>query len=258
MNQLYAHTSPPSWAAPHLPAPPRWAVTERQTEFGCHTADAHWLALLRTALHVCHAALSVQPTLSFPAVSTCPFSTSVSPFLLCRWVQLYHFSRSHMYIHVCITMHIGLSRSHIHIHVCITVHIGFSVSHLWSYLLPNQILQHSVYHPSVYLQLVQKRLVLTWNNSFSLSHLRDNPPVRREVYKMGWGNAPSADCRCHKSEILPWLSHRQTSPATFCNTLFGISILIESPYEVEDERFHCQVDNNQYYHLQCVVCLAKC
>ena len=44
------------------------------------------------------AALSIRPSPSLPAASTCLFSSSALPFLPCKEVHQYYFSRFHIYV----------------------------------------------------------------------------------------------------------------------------------------------------------------
>ena len=93
--------------------------------------------------------LPICPTLSLPTVSTCPFSTSVSLFLPYKQVQLYHFSRFHIYAliyDICfflsdllysVTQTLGpltsLQMTHCHFFLWLTVHWIY-VPHLYPFI----------------------------------------------------------------------------------------------------------------------------
>ena len=68
-----------------------------------YTAGSYYLSILYILVYICQ---SQSPNSSHhhsphrqfpPLVSICLFSTSVSQFLPCKPVQLYHFSRFHIY-----------------------------------------------------------------------------------------------------------------------------------------------------------------
>ena len=106
---------------------PLQVITEHQAEILCYTATSHQLLLLlllsrfsrvglcvtpQTAAHQADQftyssvyvsmllSQSVPPSPS-PTVSTSLISTSASPFLSCKQVHLYHFSRFHTYALIC-------------------------------------------------------------------------------------------------------------------------------------------------------------
>ena len=64
----------------------------------CYTAGSHLLSILYIFLYICQPQSPNSSHLSFPLlVSLCLFSTSVSLFLPCKLVHLYHSSRFHIY-----------------------------------------------------------------------------------------------------------------------------------------------------------------
>ena len=64
----------------------------------CCTIGPHWLLFYTQQCIYVNPNLPIHPTLPLlPQVSICLFSMSASQFLLCKQVQLYHFSRFHVY-----------------------------------------------------------------------------------------------------------------------------------------------------------------
>ena len=99
MNQLYVYTYPSLLdllqSSPHstLPGHHRAPI-----EAACAvTAGSHWLSVLHMLVYFFQAYSQFIPLSPSSPMSTCPFSTSASLFLPCKYVHLYHFSRFHMY-----------------------------------------------------------------------------------------------------------------------------------------------------------------
>ena len=100
-SAICIHISPPSWTSlpPHTPPIP---PTQVKTEHGAELPALY----SRLPLAICFTHGSVYMSIPIPQFiphhlphrrSTRPFSTSVSLFLPCKWVHLYHFSRFHIY-----------------------------------------------------------------------------------------------------------------------------------------------------------------
>ena len=65
----------------------------------CYTAGSHQLSISYILVYICQSqSLNSSHTLFPPLVSIHLFSTSVSVFLPCKQVHLYHFSRFHVYM----------------------------------------------------------------------------------------------------------------------------------------------------------------
>ena len=117
MNQLQMYTCPlPRELPSRFPHP---------TPLGCHSVP-DWdpcvpqreavSSSFPLALRVTHGTVSMSVLLSqltppcpYPTVSTSLFSTSVSLFVPCRQVRLYHFSRFHIYMHYTIFIFLFLT-----------------------------------------------------------------------------------------------------------------------------------------------------
>ena len=92
VNQLYIYT----YILPSHPSFSFYIIAEHWTEFPV-LFSSFLLAISFTHGRVYMSVLIsqfVQPPL--PPVSTCPFPMSVYPFLLWKWVHLYHFYRFHI------------------------------------------------------------------------------------------------------------------------------------------------------------------
>ena len=92
----------------------------------CYTAASPQLSVLHMVVYTCQ---YYSPNLSLPPMPTCPFSTSVSLFLPCRQVHLYHFYRFHIYvlIYICFSPSdfTSYERLQVHPHQQMTHFISF-------------------------------------------------------------------------------------------------------------------------------------
>ena len=92
-SAIRIHISPPSW----ISLPPRSPQSSEQNSL-CYTVGSHQLSVLYIVVYVYQSQSPNSSHLPSPRlVSIRLFSTSVSLFLLCKQVHLYHFSRSHIY-----------------------------------------------------------------------------------------------------------------------------------------------------------------
>ena len=92
-SAICIHISPLFWISFPLRSP---QSTEQSSL--CYTVCCHQLSILYIVVYIRQSqSRSSSHSPHPPLVSIHLFSTSVSPFLLCRQVHLYHFSRFHIY-----------------------------------------------------------------------------------------------------------------------------------------------------------------
>ena len=90
-----------TWVTIHLsrpspsPVPPLLVITEARLGSLCYIATSHQLSALYMVAYICWCCFLNSSLCPSPAVSAIPFSGS--PFLPCKWVHQFHFSRFRIY-----------------------------------------------------------------------------------------------------------------------------------------------------------------
>ena len=97
---IYVYIYPPSGASIPPPILPLQGITKHQAELPVSYSSFPLVIYFKYDRVYLSMILSqfILPSPS-PAVSTCHFSTYVFPFLLCKWVHQYRFSKFHIYMH---------------------------------------------------------------------------------------------------------------------------------------------------------------
>ena len=108
VSQLYVYMYPLPLELPSHPPHPILSGSSQSTalSFLCCTAASHQLTILHVIVYIyqCYSLHLSYPFLP-PPMSTCPFSTPASLFTPCKQIQLYLFSRFHIYALIYMSFH---------------------------------------------------------------------------------------------------------------------------------------------------------